>query len=314
VLYQSVLEAIGKTPLVQLQRVGQHTGCRLLGKLEYLNPGGSVKSRTAYAMVKGAMESGIIRPDSILVEVTSGNQGIGIAMVGAVLGLRVRIIMPEVMSKERQVLMRSYGAEIVLTPASKDIGDAIRIAMDKAREMAEKDPSVFWVNQFSNQDNPGVHRRTTGQEILDDVDGPVDAFVSGIGTGGTITGVGQVLKSKFPQCRIVAAEPENAAILSGGKIGHHIQQGIGDGLIPDVLDQNVIDDKIIVSDYDALCTARLLAKNEGMFVGVSSGTNVFAAMRMAEKLGAGKTIVMLLPDGGERYLSAGLVEDTTCLE
>ena len=313
-IHKNVLEVIGKTPLVQLQRVGQHTGCRFLAKLEYLNPGGSVKSRTAYAMVKGAMERGIIKPDSILVEVTSGNQGIGIAMVGAVLGLKVRIIMPEVMSKERQMLMWSYGAEIVLTPAGKDIGDAIQIAIDRAKEMAAKDPRVFWVNQFSNQDNPGIHRRATGQEILNDVDGPIDAFISGIGTGGTITGVGQVLKTKYPKCRIVAAEPENAAILSGGKIGHHIQQGIGDGLIPDVLDQKIIDDKIIVTDYDALCTARLLAKNEGMFVGVSSGTNVTAAICIAEKLGPGKTIVMLLPDTGDRYLSAGLVEETNCVE
>jgi cysteine synthase A len=313
-IHKNVLEVIGKTPLVQLQRVGQHTGCRLLAKLEYLNPGGSVKSRTAYAMVKGAMERGIINSDSILVEVTSGNQGIGIAMVGAVLGLKVRIIMPEVMSKERQMLMWSYGAEIVLTPAGKDIGDAIRIAIDAAREMAAKDPHVYWVNQFSNPDNPGVHLRTTAQEILTDVDGPIDAFVSGVGTGGTITGVGHALKTRFPQCRIVAAEPENAAILSGGKVGHHIQQGIGDGLIPDVLDRSVIDQAIIVTDYDALCTARLLAKNEGMFTGVSSGTNVFAAIRLAEEMGPGKTIVMLLPDGGERYLSTGLVEQVSCTD
>jgi cysteine synthase A len=306
--YKSVVNLIGKTPLLELQKVGNHTGCHLLAKLEFLNPGGSVKSRTAYWMIQCAQRDGTINQDSILIEVTSGNQGIGIAMVGAVLGLEVRIIMPECMSRERQSLIRAYGGEIILTPSGRDIGDAIQIAMDTARQMASSDPRVFWVNQFTNCNNPDVHRLTTAPEILADVEGSIDAFVSGIGTGGTITGVGQVLKSRFPQCRVVAAEPENAAILSGGTVGHHIQQGIGDGLVPEVLDRGVIDQVLTVSDQDALCTSRLLARQEGLFVGVSSGTNIWAAMKIAEELGPGKTIVALLPDSGERYLSAGLVE------
>lgn len=309
VVCRSVLEAIGGTPVVELQRVGRHTGCRLLVKLEYLNPGGSVKSRTAWWMVECARRRGLIGPDTILVEATSGNQGIGLAMVGAALGLRVRIVMPENMSRERRLLMEAYGAEVVLTPAGSDIGEAIRLAMEAARRMAEEDPRVFWVNQFANADNPDVHRKMTAHEILTQVDGRIDAFVSGIGTGGTITGVGQELKSRYPSCLVVAAEPENAAILSGGKLGHHIQQGIGDGLIPEVLDRQVIDRIVVVPDEEALRTARALARSEGLFAGVSSGTNVWTAIRVAEELGPGRTVVTLLPDGGERYLSAGLVEE-----
>lgn len=305
---RSVLDLIGSTPVLELGRVGQHTGCHLIVKLEYLNPGGSVKSRSAYWMIECARRRGLIHSDTVLVEVTSGNQGIGIAMVGAVLGLKVRIIMPDCMSKERQSLMGAYGAEIVLTPSGSNIGEAIQIAIDTARAMVKNDPHIFWVNQFANPDNPDIHRRTTAQEILSQVDGPIDAFVSGIGTGGTITGIGQVVKSKYPACQVVAAEPEHAAILSGGAMGHHIQQGIGDGLIPDILDRGVIDRLVIVADNDALCTSRQLARQEGLFVGVSSGTNVWTAIRIAEMLGPGKTIVTLLPDGGERYLSSGLVE------
>jgi len=307
-MHNSVLEAIGLTPMVSLNRVGRHTGCRLCVKLEYLNPGGSVKSRPANWMVKCARDHGYIKDDSILVEATSGNQGIGVAMVGAVYGLRVRIIMPENMSNERQTLMRAYGAEVVLTPVGKDIGETIRIAMDTARKMAEEDPKVFWTNQFCNIDNPEVHRLTTGREIVEQMDGPVDAFISGIGTGGTITGVGHALKDRYPDCLVVAAEPENAALLAGGKIGHHIQQGIGDGVLPEVLDRSVIDKIVIVTDEEALNMARSLAREEGMFVGVSSGTNVWAMIKVAEELGAGKTLATLLPDGGERYLSCGLVE------
>lgn len=308
-VYRSVLDVIGGTPLVELQRLGRHTGCRLLAKLECLNPGGSVKSRTAWWMVQCARQRGLVSPDTILVEATSGNQGIGLAMVGAALGLRVRIVMPENMSRERQLLMRAYGAEVVLTPAGEDIGEAIRRAMETARRMAAEDPRVFWVNQFANPDNPDVHSKVTAHEILMDVDGAVDAFVSGIGTGGTITGIGRELKSRYPGCLVVAAEPENAAILSGGKLGHHIQQGIGDGLIPEVLDRRVIDRIMVVPDEDALRTARSLARLEGIFAGVSSGTNVWTAIKVAEELGPGKTVVTLLPDGGERYLSAGLVEE-----
>jgi len=306
-VYKSVLQAIGRTPMVELQRVGKDTGCRLLVKIECLNPGGSIKSRTAYWMVEDARRQGLIDNDTILVEATSGNQGIGLSMVGAALGLKVRIIMPENMSKERQLLMRAYGADVVLTPAGNDIGEAIRLAMDTARKMAEEDARIFWVNQFSNNANTDAHRKTTAQEILTQVEGPIDAFVSGIGTGGTITGVGEELKSQYPDCVVVAAEPENGAILSGGKIGHHIQQGIGDGLIPDILNQDVICRIIVVPDPDAVETARLLAQEEGLFVGISSGTNVWAALRIAEESGPGKTIVTVLPDSGERYLSSGLV-------
>lgn len=308
-IHKSVLDAIGNTPMVALQRVGKETGCRLLAKLEYVNPGGSVKSRTAAWMVECALKEGKIGPDSIVVEATSGNQGIGLAMAGAALGIKVRIIMPENMSREREQLMRAYGAEVVRTPAGANIAQAIRLAMTTARDMAERDPKVFWVNQFTNLYNPDVHRRKTGAEILKQVGGRVDAFISGIGTGGTITGIGQALKARYPTCTVVAAEPENAAILSGGAMGHHIQQGIGDGLIPDVLDCGVIDKIVIVTDDDALQTARALARHEGMFVGVSSGTNVWAGIKVAKELGPGKTIVMLLPDGGERYLSSGIIDD-----
>lgn len=306
---ESILQAIGSTPMVELQRVGKETGCRLLAKVEGLNPGGSIKSRTAYWMVESASSQGLINRDTILVEATSGNQGIGLSMVGAVFGLKVRIIMPENMSKERQMLMRAYGAEVILTPAGKDIGEAIRRAMDTAREMADEDPKVFWVNQFNNPANTDAHRRTTAHEILMQVDEPIDAFVSGVGTGGTITGVGEELKGHYPDCLVVAAEPENGAILSGGRIGHHIQQGIGDGLIPGILNQDILDRIVVVPDEDALETARLLARKEGLFAGISSGTNVWAAIKIAEELGPGRTIVMVLPDCGERYLSSALVEE-----
>ncbi len=305
---KTILEAIGRTPLVELQRVGRDSKCRLLVKPEYMNPGGSIKSRTAYWMVKCAMEQGLVQPDCILVEATSGNQGIGLAMVGAALGLKVRIVMPENMSVERRQLMSAYGAEVVLTPIGKDIGETIQWAMGAASHMAEEDPRVFWVNQFRNCNNPDVHRLTTAREILDQAEDQVDAFVSGIGTGGSITGIGQTLKSRYPDCMVVAAEPEHAAILSGGKMAHHIQQGIGDGLIPDVLDRGVIDRVIIVPDQAALDTARLLARQEGLFVGISSGSNVWSAIKLAEQIGPGKNIVTLLPDGGERYLSSGLVD------
>jgi cysteine synthase A len=308
-IYSSVLGAIGRTPIVELQRVGEHAGCRILVKLENLNPGGSVKSRTANWMVECALKKGLIDKDSILIEATSGNQGIGVAMVGAVLGMKVRIIMPESMSHERQLFMRAYGAEVILTPEGKDIKETIQILLDTAKKMEEEDPRVFWTNQFCNMDNPDVHRLTTAKEILDDVEAPIDAFVSGIGTGGTVTGIGQVLKSRYPDCMIVAAEPENAPLLSGGKMGNHIQQGIGDGVMPDVLDSQVVDKLILVSDDDAIETARSLASKEGLFVGISSGTNVWAAIKVAEEMGPGKTIVALLPDSGDRYLSCGLVEE-----
>lgn len=301
-----ILSCIGNTPLLPLGRVAAGTGCTVLAKAEFLNPGGSVKSRTAYGMIAAGIEDGRIGRDSILAEVTSGNQGIGISMVAAALGLRALIIMPENMSDERKALIRAYGAQIVLTPAGRDIGEALHLAIDKARALAAADPRVVYLDQFSNPANPEAHRRTTAHEIVEQAGGPIHGLVSGIGTGGTITGVGEVLKASFPGLRVVAAEPENAAILSGGRLGHHVQQGIGDGLIPAVLNRAIIDEVIVVSDDEAVATARRLATEEGCFVGVSSGTNVFAALELARRLGPGHTIVTLLPDTGERYLSMGV--------
>jgi len=304
-----VLNRIGQTPVIKLRNFSPETGACIWAKMECLNPGGSVKSRTAFWMIHQAIQRGEVNEESILVEATSGNQGIGVSMVGAALGLKVKIVMPENMSKERQLMMKAYGAEVILTPAGRDIGEAIDNSVKKAHELRDADNRVFLVDQFCNQDNPDAHRRFTAREILEEIPGPIDAFVSGIGTGGTITGVGQVLKEKYPDCLIVAVEPENAAILKGGKIGHHIQQGIGDGLIPDVLNCDIIDRIVLVSDEEALKASRILAKKEGLFVGVSSGTNLVGACSMAKELGKSKTIVTLLPDNGERYLSAGLIEE-----
>lgn len=274
---QNILEAIGKTPMVQLNRIRPANGSRILVKVEALNPGGSIKIRPAYAMVMAAKAQGLLKPDSTIVEATSGNQG----------------------------TMRSYGAELILTDPGRDIGEAIETAKRTAEEMARKDSRVFFASQFTNPANPGAHRATTAAEIIDQVGetGWVDAFVSGIGTGGTITGVGEQLKAKYPGCLVVAAEPSEAAILSRKPIGNHIQQGIGDGLIPDVLNRAIIDRLVLVTDKDAVATARRLAEEEGLFVGISSGTNVWAALRVAETLGPDKTVVTLCPDTGERYLS-----------
>ncbi len=304
----SILEAVGQTPLVEMNRVRPANGTRLLAKMEFLNPGGSIKIRPAYAMVMAARADGRLKPDSIIVEATSGNQGIALCLVGAALGYKVRIVMPANMSVERQTLMRSYGAELVLTEPGRDIGEAIRIAKATAERMAKEDPRVFFASQFTNPANPAAHRDGTAAEIIAQIGrgGRVDAFVSGIGTGGTITGIGQTLKKEFPGCLVVAAEPSNAAILAGGCIGHHVQQGIGDGLIPEVLDTKLIDRLVTVSDEDAVAMARRLAMEEGLFAGVSSGTNVWAALQLAETLGPGKTIVTICPDTGERYLSLNL--------
>lgn len=304
----TVLSRIGNTPVVKLKRLGLDNSIKVWGKLEYLNPGGSVKTRTAFWMIYQAIKRGEVNEKTVLVEATSGNQGIGISMVGAALGLKVKIVMPENMSQERRMMMKAYGADVVLAPAGNDIGEAIENSVNIAQSIVDGDINAFLVNQFCNLDNPDVHRRFTATEIINQVQGPIDAFISGIGTGGTITGIGEALKEKYPDCLIVAAEPENAAILKGGKIGHHIQQGIGDGLIPDVLNCDIIDEIVVVTDEKALEAARALAKNEGLFVGVSSGTNVVAACEIAKQIGPDKTIVILLPDNGERYLSANLVE------
>jgi cysteine synthase A len=311
-IHRSILEAIGRTPLIELQRVRPPDG-RILVKMESLNPGGSVKCRPAHAMVRDAERQGLLRPDSIIVEASSGNQGIALCMVGAALGYRVRIVMPANMTRERQAIIRAYGAELVLTDPGNDIGEAIGNALAVVERMAGEDPRVFVPGQFANPANPQSHYQTTAQEILEQIgtEGQVDAFVSGIGTGGTLTGVGRALKEAYPGCLVVAAEPQKAAILSGGQIGHHLQQGIGDGIVPPVLDLTIVDRTVLVSDEAAMATASRLAREEGMMVGISSGTNVHAALMIARDLGAARTILTICPDTGDRYLSIGPVGEGT---
>ena len=307
-IYQNVLEAIGHTPIIQLNRMADPEGARILVKFEGLNVGGSIKTRTAFNMITKAEADGILKPDSIIVEPTSGNQGIGLALVGAVKGYRTIIIMPDSVSHERKLLVEHYGAEVILIHDHGNIGDCIDQCMKTAMEMAANDPKVFVPQQFENPANPMVHRHHTGLEILEQVAGPIDGFCSGIGTGGTITGIGETLKALNPQITIWAVEPENAAILAGGTVGTHIQMGIGDGVVPDVLNQHIYDDIYIVSDEEALQTAKDLARLEGLMCGISSGTNVAAARKLAKKLGKGKTVVTILPDTAERYFSTPLFE------
>ena len=307
-IYQNVLEAIGHTPIIQLNRMADPEGARILVKFERLNVGGSIKTRTAFNMITKAEADGILKPDSIIVEPTSGNQGIGLALVGAVKGYRTIIIMPDSVSHERKLLVEHYGAEVILIHDHGNIGDCIDQCMKTAMEMAANDPKVFVPQQFENPANPMVHRHHTGLEILEQVAGPIDGFCSGIGTGGTITGIGETLKALNPQITIWAVEPENAAILAGGTVGTHIQMGIGDGVVPDVLNQHIYDDIYIVSDEEALQTAKDLARLEGLMCGISSGTNVAAARKLAKKLGKGKTVVTILPDTAERYFSTPLFD------
>lgn len=307
-IYNNVLEAIGHTPIIQLSRMADPEGARVLVKFEGLNVGGSVKTRTAYNMITKAEEDGVLQPDSIIVEPTSGNQGIGLALVGAVKGYKTIIIMPDSVSHERKMLVEHYGAEVILVHDAGNIGDCIDECVKTATRMAEENPKVFVPQQFENQANPMVHRHHTGLEILEQVAGPIDGFCSGIGTGGTITGIGETLKALNPQITIWAVEPENAAILAGGTIGTHIQMGIGDGLIPGVLNQQIYDDIMIITDEEALQTAKDLASKEGLMCGISSGTNVAAALKLAKKLGKGKTVVTILPDTAERYFSTPLFE------
>ncbi len=304
----SALEAIGGTPLVALDRIRPAGAARILAKAELLNPSGSIKARPAYAMVRAAEREGLIGPGSVLVEASSGNQGIALAMVGAVLGYRVVIVMPEGMSSERAAIIRAYGAETVITDPGANISEAIANATAEAGRLAAADPRMFYVRQFSNPANPDAHAAGTAQEILAALGPGVNlaAFVAGIGTGGTLTGVGRVLRERFPGVRIIAVEPANAAILSGGEITGHIQQGIGDGLLPDVLDTGLIDSSVTVTDDEAFATARLLARREGLFCGISSGSNVCAAMRVAQEFGPAENVVTVCPDNGERYLSLGI--------
>ena len=299
---------MGHTPVIQLSRMADPEGARVLVKYEGLNVGGSIKTRTAFNMIKKAEEDGILKPDSVIVEPTSGNQGIGLALVGAVKGYETIIIMPDSVSSERRLLVEHYGARVILIHDAGNIGDCIEECVEVAAKMAEENPKVFVPQQFENQANPMVHRHHTGLEILEQVAGPIDGFCSGIGTGGTITGIGETLKALNPQIEIWAVEPENAAILAGGTVSTHIQMGIGDGVIPGVLNQQIYDDICIISDEDALRTAKDLAVKEGLMCGISSGTNVAAALRLAKKLGKGRTVVTVLPDTAERYFSTPLFE------
>ncbi len=305
-IYQNILDAIGHTPIIQLNHMVPAGAARVLVKYEGLNVGGSIKTRVAYNMIRDAEKKGKINKDSIIVEPTSGNQGIGLALVGAVLGYKVRIIMPDSVSIERKKIMKHYGAEVVLIHDEGNIGDAIAKCLETALQMEKDDPNVFVPQQFENPANPMTHRHQTGLEILEQVGGPIDGFCSGIGTGGTITGIGETLKALNPDMTIWAVEPENAAILAGGTVSAHIQMGIGDGLIPEILNTEIYEDIYIVSDEEALQTARDLASKEGLMCGISSGTNVAAAIKLAEKLGEGKTVVTILPDTAERYFSTPL--------
>lgn len=308
-IYKNILEAMGNTPIVQLNHMVPDNSARILVKFEGLNVGGSIKTRTAYNMICDAEEKGIINKDTIIVEPTSGNQGIGLALVGAVKGYKTIIIMPDSVSEERRKLINHYGAELILIHDDDNIGECIDECLNTALKMAEENPKVFVPQQFENPANPQVHRSHTGQEILRQVDGPIHGFCSGIGTGGTITGIGETLKAKNPDMEIWAVEPEHAAILSGGSIGSHLQMGIGDGVIPDILNQNIYQDIYIVKDEAALKTAQDLASKEGLMCGISSGTNVAAAIQLAKKLGPGKTVVTILPDTAERYFSTPLFQE-----
>lgn len=306
-IYNNILEAMGNTPLIRLGRMAEKGSAQILVKFEGLNVGGSIKTRTAYNMIRDAEERGLIKEDdTIIVEPTSGNQGIGLALVGAVRGYQTKIIMPDSVSEERRKLVCHYGAEVILVHDAGDIGACIEECLAIALKMAEDDPRVFVPQQFENPANPEVHRNQTAIEILEQVDCRIDGFCSGIGTGGTITGIGEVLREKNPDMEIWAVEPEHAAILSGGSIGTHLQMGIGDGVIPAILNRNIYDDICIVTDEEAIRISQELASKEGIMCGISSGTNVAAALKLARKLGEGKTVVTVLPDTAERYFSTPL--------
>ena len=303
---ENILEAIGNTPIVRLNKLPRKDSAEILVKVEPLNVGGSIKTRTAMNMLLQAEKEGLIGPDSIIVEPTSGNQGIGLALVGAVRGYRTIIIMPDSVSEERRKLVRHYGAEVKLIHDAGDIGKCMEECLQAALNMKKKNPKVFVPQQFENPNNTLAHKKHTALEIMAQVAKPIHGFCSGIGTGGTLTGIGEVLKAQYPEIEIWAVEPENAAILAGGTIGTHLQMGIGDGIIPDILNREIYDDIYVVTDQEAIETARRLAREEGLACGISSGTNVAAAIRLAEKLGPGKTVVTVLPDTAERYYSTQL--------
>lgn len=308
-IYNNILDAMGNTPMIRLNRMVEEGSAEVCVKFEGLNVGGSIKTRTAYNMIREAEKKGLIKEDTIIVEPTSGNQGIGLALVGAVRGYQTKIIMPDSVSEERRKLVKHYGAEVILIHDAGNIGACIEECLETALRMAAEDERVFVPQQFENPANPQAHRSQTGIEILQQINGPIHGFCSGIGTGGTITGIGEVLKEKNPEIKIWAVEPEHAAILSGGSIGTHLQMGIGDGVIPEILNQQIYDDICIVTDEEALATSKELAAKEGIMCGISSGTNVAAALKLAKKLGTGKTVVTVLPDTAERYFSTPLFEE-----
>lgn len=307
-VYSNVLEAIGHTPMIRLSKIVPEGSAEVLVKYEGVNIGGSIKTRTAYNMICDAEEKGIIHSNTIIVEPTSGNQGIGLALIGAVRGYHVCIIMPDSVSEERRKLVKAYGAELVLVHDDGDIGKCINECLQTALRMAKEDKNVWIPQQFENPANPMVHKSHTAQEIIEQVGKPIDGFCSGVGTGGTLSGIGETLKAKYPEIHIWAVEPKNAAILSGGSIGTHLQMGIGDGLIPKNLNTQIYEHIDIVTDEEAIETSRRLIREEGILCGISSGTNVTAALRLAKELGEGKTVVTVLPDTGERYFSTVLFD------
>lgn len=293
---------VGLTPIVRLQNIVSENDADVFAKLEFFNPGGSIKDRIALKMIEDAERKGLLKKDSIILEPTSGNTGIGLALVGASKGYKVVLVMPETMSIERRKLLKALGAEIILTPGVKGMKGAI----DKVNEMVAENRNFFVPQQFENPSNPQAHRETTAEEILQQMNGDIDAFVSGVGTGGTITGVGEVLKLRIKNIKVIAVEPSSSPVLSGGKPGPHKIQGIGAGFIPKILNRDIIDGIIQVTDMEAMKTSRLLAKKEGILAGISSGAALFAALKVAKELGKGKKVVVILPDTGERYLSTDL--------
>lgn len=307
-IYNDILEAMGNTPLIRLRNLADADSAEILVKFEGLNVGGSIKTRTAFNMICDAEKKGLINKDTVIVEPTSGNQGIGLALVGAVRGYKTKIIMPDSVSEERRKLVEHYGAEVILVHDAGNIGACIEECLSIALGMKESDPNVFVPQQFENPANTEAQRSGTGEEILRQAGKRIDGFCSGIGTGGTITGIGETLRAANPDTVIWAVEPENAAILSGGSIGTHLQMGIGDGVIPAILNRDIFDEIFIVKDDEALETAKALATKEGIMCGISSGTNVAAALHLAKKLGRGKTVVTILPDTAERYFSTPLFD------
>lgn len=308
-IYNNILEAIGNTPIIKLQHVVPDDCAEVLVKFEGLNVGGSIKTRTALNMILEAEKKGLLNSNTTIVEPTSGNQGIGIALVGAIKGYKVKIVLPDSVSVERRKLIEHYGADLILVHDEGNIGECIEKCIAKVNEIKTNEKDIFVPQQFINEANCMAHEEKTAQEILDAVNTKIDGFCSGIGTGGTITGIGHALKKRNPDIKIWAIEPENAALLSGHKITSHIQMGIGDGIIPPILDKNIFDDITIVSDEEALEMAKLLASKEGLMCGITSGTNVVGAIRLGKMLGKGKTVVTILPDTGERYFSTPLFDN-----